>query len=110
MPKLRLVPGGVNVYVDPVTGKVTETHSSTCNHCQHLSEFESLKRMFNKKDPGSRWEVVDICRGCMKLICEKCAMERMAGAPCVPFERRLEWVENLHRLKTRVHMQAWRCY
>jgi hypothetical protein len=92
MPKLRLVPGGINEYVDLRTGKTIQTHSSTCFHCQTLSEFESLRRMFDS---------VDICRSCMKLICLGCV-----GKPCMPFEKRAELMELEHRLQR----QAWGCY
>lgn len=75
---------------------VKEVHSSTCSHCQKMTEFESRRTMM---------EHVDFCRGCMRLICLDCY-----GKPCVPFERRAERMEELARLRSRIHMQAWRCY
>lgn len=88
-------PGAVAQYFED--GKlVLEVHSSKCSHCQKLTEFESRKRMM---------EHVDFCRGCMKLICLECY-----GKPCIPFEKRAERIEELHRLRSRVHMQAWGCY
>jgi len=96
--QLRFKPGGVSQYFEGpnFTGKLIEVGSSTCSHCRHLTDVESRKRMM---------EVVDICRGCMKLICLSCH-----GKPCIPFEKRAERIEELHRLQSRVHMQAWRCY
>ena len=93
---IRLKPGGINIYYDPVLGTSVETHTSTCCHCQHITEFESRKKMF---------EAVDICRGCMRLICLECV-----GKPCVPYEKQAEIIENAHKLASRVHLQAWRCY
>ena len=95
MPKLMIKPGGINTYYDPVFGEV-ESHSSTCRHCQKLSEFPSRRKMM---------EHVDVCRGCMELICLECV-----GKPCLPYEKRAELEEKAWEIKTRVHMQGWRCY
>lgn len=90
--------GAIGQYFDGPnqTGKLTEVHSSKCSHCQHLTEYPSQRRMM---------EFVDICRGCMKLICLGCV-----GKPCVPFEQEAERQEAIARLQQRIHMQAWRCY
>jgi hypothetical protein len=61
-----------------------------------MSEFPSVKRMM---------EFVDICRGCMKLICLECA-----GKPCRPFEQEAERQEEIARLQQRLQIGAWRCY
>jgi hypothetical protein len=50
-------------------------------------------------------EHVEICRGCMKLICLECY-----GKPCRPFEKELERQEAEARLRARLESQAWRCY
>lgn len=92
---LKIKPGGVNTYFDPLFGEV-ESHSSTCSHCQHITDFPSLKRMFDH---------VDVCRGCMKLICSGCV-----GQPCVPFEKRAEMQEEAARIRARIEQEAWRCY
>ena len=68
-------PGGFGTYFGP-WGEITETHSSTCAHCQRITEFSSLRRMTDH---------VDICRRCMKLVCLDCA-----GRDCRPFEKWLE--------------------
>lgn len=75
-------PGGVNFYFGP-DGTVEETHTSTCAHCQAVTGFPSLKTMTDH---------VDICRGCMRLICLSCV-----GKPCVVFERQAEMIERQHR-------------
>lgn len=93
--QLRFKPGGVGIYSDPLLGEV-EVHASTCRHCRKITEFPSKKAMMDH---------VDICRGCMSLICLECY-----GKPCVPFERRAERIEELERLRSRIHTQAWRCY
>lgn len=89
-------PGAVAQYFDQGGKLIREVHSSKCSHCQKLTEFDSRKRMMDH---------VDFCRGCMKLICLECY-----GKPCVPFERRAERIEELHRIRSRIHMQAWGCY
>ncbi len=95
MPVQRIKPGGVAQYFDPVLG-VTEVHCSTCRHCQKHTEFPSLRVMF---------EYVDICRGCMKLICLECA-----GKPCRPYEKEAERQEAEARIAAKVEAQRWGCY
>lgn len=99
MPKgPRLKPGGVGMYFEgPMwTGKVREVHSSTCNHCGHPTEFESMRTMM---------EHVDLCYGCMRLICLGCV-----GKPCVPQEMACERVEREARLRHKLEQDAWGCY
>ena len=96
MPRLlRFIPGGLNEVFVP-GGATVETHSSTCSHCQRQTDFPSLRTMF---------EYVDICRGCMKLICQDCA-----GNPCRPYEKEAERLENEEYLKKQLAMQGWGCY
>lgn len=75
---------------------VREAYSSTCAHCQRMTEIPSKKAMM---------EHVDVCRGCMRLICLGCV-----GKPCVPFEKRAERLEELARLGAKIHRDAWGCY
>jgi hypothetical protein len=99
MPKLqRFAPGAQGEYFSDAlwSGKTVTVHSSTCSHCQALTEFPAMKTMMDH---------VDICRGCMKLICLNCL-----GKPCIPAEKRLEHEEAMARLKRRVEMGAWGCY
>lgn len=93
--QLRLRPGGINIYSHPEFGEV-ESHSSTCSHCQHITDFESRRRMMDH---------VDFCRSCMKLICLPCV-----GRPCIPYEKQAEIEEAADRLRARIHQQAWKCY
>jgi hypothetical protein len=79
---MPLRPGGVGIYTDP-DGRQTETHCSTCAHCQRISEFPSLRVMH---------EHVDICRSCMRLVCRDCA-----GRPCRPWELEMEKQEARYR-------------
>ena len=92
---LRFKPGGVGQYFDPVVACV-EVHSSTCSHCQSITEFPSMRRMM---------DYVEICRGCMKLICQECS-----GKPCLPAEKEVERVEREERLRRRIEQGAWGCY
>jgi hypothetical protein len=95
MPRLMRKPGSVNIYSDPILGEI-ETHASTCRHCQHSTEFPSLKVMM---------DYVEWCRGCNHLICLNCV-----GKPCRPYEAEADRLENLEYLKSRIHVQAWKCY
>jgi hypothetical protein len=93
----RIKPGGIGQYFDQPfwTGTLTEVHHSTCFHCGAGSEFPSLKMM----------EHVDICRGCMKLICLRCV-----GKPCTPQEAECDRIEREQRLNRRIEQDAWGCY
>lgn len=92
---MALKPGGVGQYFEDGV-LVREEHTSTCRHCRHVTEFPSRKVMM---------EHVDICRGCMSLICLNCY-----GKPCVPFERRAEIIEQQHKMRQRMIVDGWRCY
>jgi hypothetical protein len=98
MPKMQnFKPGGLNQYTGPENEfRLIEQHSSTCSHCQHITDFPSMREMMS---------YVDICRGCMKLICQGCV-----GKPCVPYEKMAELAETEHKIKSRIHMQGWGCY
>lgn len=96
MPKLlRFQPGGVNELFMP-GATVMETHTSTCSHCQKISEFSSRRTMMDH---------VEICRGCMRLICLQCA-----GQPCRPYEKEVERLENEEYLQQQIQRQQWGCY
>ena len=98
MPQLFRKPGGVNVFLDHYTGNEIETHSSTCNHCQHLTEFPSRKVMM---------DYVDLCFKCMKLVCREPECQRQG---CIPYDKRAEMAETEEKIRSRIHMQAWKCY
>ena len=99
---LRIVPGGINQVTDLVTGNVVEGHSSTCSHCQHITDYPSRKVMM---------DYVDLCFGCMKLVCRQPAcVENYKRFGCVPYEKQAEAQELEQKLKSLVHVQAWRCY
>ena len=90
-------PGGIAEYFDPGAKTVHRAlYASTCAHCQRLTEFESQRKML---------DFVDVCRGCMKLICLGCV-----GQPCLPAEKRAELAEQHARLTQRLTMESWRCY
>lgn len=95
-PKIK--PGGIGQYFEGRTwdGKCVEVHSSTCAHCAHMTEFPSRKAMM---------EHVDICYGCMKLICLPCH-----GKPCTPQELECERIEREAKLQHRIVQGSWGCY
>jgi hypothetical protein len=90
--------GGVGEYFEgPMwDGPARTVYASTCSHCGHISEFPSRRSMM---------EFVDVCRGCMKLICLGCC-----GKPCRPQEAECERIEKEARLRRRVEMNGWGCY
>jgi hypothetical protein len=84
---LKIKPGGVSEYFGPY-GEITTVHCSTCAHCQRHTEFPSMRVMH---------EYVDICRGCMNLVCLECA-----GKPCRPWEKEVERQEAEYRLQRKI--------
>jgi hypothetical protein len=70
----QIRPGGVGTYFN--CDGVVEVETSTCAHCQRMTDIPSRRKM---------QDVVDICRGCMKLICLECV-----GKPCIPIMKRIE--------------------
>ena len=92
-------PGGVGQYFDGPLGSgvlVREVYHSTCSHCGHGTEFASKRNMM---------EHVEMCRGCMRLICLACY-----GRPCVPQEKEAERQELEARLRSRLEVGRWGCY
>lgn len=83
---LRFKPGGLSQVFGPL--ECNSMHSSTCSHCQKITDFPSMKVMQN---------YVEMCRGCMKLICLDCA-----GKPCRPWEKECERLENEQRLRSKL--------
>jgi len=91
-PVLR--PGGFSESFGPYDH--VEMFSSTCAHCQHITDFPSKREMY---------KFVDVCRGCMKLICLGCS-----GKPCRPWEQECERIEAEERLRARLERDRWGCY
>jgi hypothetical protein len=92
---LRFEPGGVGQYFDPI-GQMVEKYSSTCSHCQRMTEFPSKRNMM---------DYVEICRNCMRLICLECH-----GKPCLPYEKRADQMESEATIRERLVRDGWRCY
>lgn len=96
---LNFEPGSVGQYFEgPISdGRlIVEVYHVTCAHCQSGTEFASKRSMM---------EHVEICRGCMKLICLRCY-----GKPCLPAEKRAEIEEQEARLRARLEVGRWGCY
>jgi hypothetical protein len=88
----RIKPGGI---VEICTSFGVEVrYASTCNHCQHITEAPTKQEMREK---------TNVCRGCMRMICEKCA-----DKPCLPWEKQCEYQEREY-LKRRIE-DRWGCY
>lgn len=94
----RIKPGGIGQYFEgPMwTGRVREVHASSCGHCGRITEFDSRRKMM---------EHVDVCRGCMRLICLGCV-----GKPCVPQEAACERVEREAEIERKIAVGSWGCY
>ena len=97
MPKLMIKPGGINTYFDPVLGEI-ESYSSTCRHCQHITDFPSRRVMM---------DYVDLCFKCMELVCREPECQTKG---CIPYEKQAEMGEQAFYLQQRIHMQGWKCY
>jgi hypothetical protein len=72
-------------------GRLTEVHESTCSHCAHITTFPSLRGMM---------DYVDVCRGCMELICLQCV-----GKPCVTQEAMCDQIEKA--VQRRREVEKW---
>lgn len=90
---LHFKPGGVVEYFDAYGFQ--EKHASTCSHCQHITQYPS---------ESVKWNYVDRCRGCMRLICLACARKE-----CMPWEKQCEAQER-EAIKKKIAMASWRCY
>jgi hypothetical protein len=53
----------------------------TCGHCNRMD------RVPPGMQPG------DMCKGCMRFLCERCYAKWVGGAGCTPFEKRLDAYE-----------------
>ena len=82
----KLSPGGVAQEFGPLG--MIEYATSTCSHCQKVTVIKDRTKKLN--------EYVDICRGCMRLICLRCA-----NKPCLPWEKQCEYQER-QELKLRI--------
>ena len=91
----RFEPGGVGEYFNEF-GPAVPVYTSTCSHCQRITDFPSKRKMM---------DYVEICRGCMILICLQCA-----GKPCLPYEKLVDQQENEYELQQRLIRDGWRCY
>ena len=91
----RIRPGSVTEYFGEA-GEYSISYSSTCAHCQRGTDFPSMKKMM---------DYVDVCRGCMKLICLHCV-----GKPCLPWEKQVEHMENQERIQHAIERSRWGCY
>jgi hypothetical protein len=81
----RIKPGGIGTSFncDVPNGEV-EVETSTCAHCQNVTDIPNRRTMMDK---------VDVCRNCMRLICLSCV-----GKPCVPWLKKLEIMEARSRM------------
>ena len=70
-------PGGIEQVFGP--DGMVEGYTSTCIHCQHITSFPSMRVMM---------DYVDVCRGCMELICLHCV-----GGICMPYDKFCEKLE-----------------
>lgn len=84
----RIKPGGVGLAFGP--DAVVEVETSTCAHCQRITDIPSRRQMQN---------VVDVCRNCMRLICDECA-----GKPCTPIMKKIEAMEEAYYRRRQMAM------
>jgi hypothetical protein len=77
-------PGGYACVWQPDGGMV-ECDTFTCSHCN------SIVHVAPRASPDA---FGSMCRGCMKMVCARCA-----GGACVPFLRKLDEMEARDRLR-----------
>lgn len=82
-------PGGFRIVTEPGKAAV-ENDTFTC---AHGNEIVIVPPGIAKQTVGA------YCRACGKHICEKCAREMDRTLKCVPFERRLEQMEDRRRFR-----------
>lgn len=75
--------------VDPDAGK-KESDVLTCSHCQRVVLIRPFAAL---EDSGG------FCRACMKFVCPDCEKARAEGAPCIPFEKKLDEIEAAERAR-----------
>lgn len=90
----KIKPGGIAEYFLEGSGYHI-AYTSTCSHCQHITEAPTVKELREK---------TNVCRGCMRMICEKCG-----NKPCLPWEKQCEYQEREY-LKAKIQRGAWGCY
>jgi hypothetical protein len=97
MPKLlRQQPGSVGQYFPEhhQQGKAVEVWASKCAHCQHLTEAFDL---------GAK-RAINVCRGCMRLICNRCADKGV----CFTDEEQAEIEEKIIARTAKAHeIERW---
>lgn len=74
-----------------IDGSVSEADSFTCAHCNSVTLVHAGQRA---ADLGG------FCRLCSKLICSRCA-----GGDCIPFEKKLQKLEERAR-----QQREYRCW
>lgn len=85
---VRIKPGGIGILHGP--DAAVEVETSTCAHCQRITDIPNRRRM---------QDVVDVCRCCMRLICDQCA-----GKPCTPIMKRIEAMEERYYRRRQMAM------
>ena len=88
MPKLlRQQPGSVSQYFEEHNqqGRVREFWAAKCGHCQHITEFFTVSE---KRD-------ANVCKSCMRLICNRCEELRSRGKPCLVDEEQIRIEERI---------------
>ena len=80
----------------PAGFRLAEFDTYTCTHC-------GVVVVMNQARTRDRYK----CRGCNHHICDPCAAERAAGAPCVTLAQRFdEWRRESERYMARAEGQA----
>lgn len=90
----KFKPGGVVFRCDGWAER--EMYTSTCSHCQRITEFPDLRRMT---------DYIDFCRSCMEEVCidrkgpNGQIIPGCAGRPCVTWLKKCDIDEALDRRK-----------
>ena len=80
--------GGYRIITEPGKADI-ENDTFTCAHCNGIVLVPAGTASIT---------VGSTCLACMKHICEACTVQMDRTLKCVPFEKRLERIENKARL------------
>lgn len=70
---------------ETISAGTYETDTATCGHCNSVRHIKAMRPMD---------EFGSFCRNCMKYTCPTCA-----DGPCIPFEKKIEAMENRDRIR-----------
>jgi len=69
-------------------GEIIECQTFTCAHCQAIVNVVPGADGPHRQNDGS-----GLCMICFGLTCKRCQLAQSKGAPCTPWEKKMEQIE-----------------